>query len=163
KNRLLGSYCLATILLFPASASAHFPMLLPAAASAKRGEPIAFVYQWGHPFEHQLFNAPTPQAVLTISPEGKKTDLANMLEAISTPTCAQKEVSAARLRFTPAERGDYVFALDCPPVWMEEDQEFLHDSVKVILHVQAQRGWDRSTGQSFELLPLTRPYGLQPG
>jgi cobalt/nickel transport protein len=46
---------------------------------------------------------------------------------------------------------------------MEEDQEFLHDTVKVLLHVQAQKGWDVAAGKDWELVPLTRPYGLLPG
>lgn len=32
----------------------------------------------------------------------------------------------------------------------------------MVLHVQAQKGWDASVGD-FELVPLTRPYGLLPG
>src|SRR5205085_8889242 len=31
-----------------------------------------------------------------------------------------------------------------------------------VLHVQAQKGWDAG-GDGFQLLPLTRPYGLAPG
>src|SRR5438132_9819308 len=46
---------------------------------------------------------------------------------------------------------------------MEEEQEFWQDTVKVVLHVQAQKGWDVSTGSGSEIVPLTRPYGLQPG
>jgi uncharacterized GH25 family protein len=46
---------------------------------------------------------------------------------------------------------------------MEEDREFLQDSVKVVLHVQAQKGWDGRVLPGLEFLPLTRPYGLQPG
>jgi cobalt/nickel transport protein len=46
---------------------------------------------------------------------------------------------------------------------MEEDGEFLQDDVKVILHVQAQKGWDGVIRTEFELTPLTRPYGLEPG
>jgi cobalt/nickel transport protein len=46
---------------------------------------------------------------------------------------------------------------------MEEEQEFFHDTVKVVLHVQAQKSWDAVVGQGFEMAPLTRPYGLQPG
>ncbi len=46
---------------------------------------------------------------------------------------------------------------------MEEEQEFLEDSIKVVVHVQAQKGWDASAGDAIEIMPLTRPYGLQPG
>src|SRR5262249_35908520 len=50
---------------------------------------------------------------------------------------------------------------------------FLLDFTKVVVHVQAQKGWDASlsnfVGLSYkdrglvEMIPLTRPYGLQPG
>jgi len=47
---------------------------------------------------------------------------------------------------------------------MEEDGIYLEDTVKVVLHVQAQKGWDGRVDEgAFELLPLTRPYGLEPG
>ena len=46
---------------------------------------------------------------------------------------------------------------------MESDNEFLQDNVKVVLHVQAQKRWDDAVDTEFELTPLTRPYGLEPG
>jgi len=144
-------------------AAAHFNMLLPQTPSAKRGEAVTVVYQWGHPFEHQLFNAPAPAKLTALSPGGTRTDLSRALEKFNQQTADRKEVTAYRLRFTPRERGDYIFVLATPPIWMEEDQEFLQDTVKVVLHVQAQRGWDQAAGQGFEMAPLTRPYGLQPG
>jgi len=72
-------------------------------------------------------------------------------------------VTAYQLRFTPQQRGDYVFVLQTPAIWMEEDGEFLQDTVKVVLHVQAQKGWDATSRDDFEFVPLTRPYGLRSG
>jgi cobalt/nickel transport protein len=46
---------------------------------------------------------------------------------------------------------------------MAEEKHFFQDNVKVVLHVQTQKGWDNPTTFGFELVPLTRPYGLQPG
>ena len=46
---------------------------------------------------------------------------------------------------------------------MEEEQVFFQDTVKVVLHVQAQKGWDAVAEGPWQLMPLTRPYGLQPG
>jgi cobalt/nickel transport protein len=148
--------------LLAACTPAHFNMLLPQTASARKDEPVTLVYQWGHPFEHQLFDAPRPQAVLVLGPDGKRMDLAPSLEKI-TVQAEGKPVSAYRLRFTPGQRGDFVFVLQTPLIWMEEEEEFFEDTVKVVLHVQAQNGWDAVAGQDFELVPLTRPYGLQPG
>lgn len=146
---------------FAGSAAAHFNMLLPQTASAKKGEALTLVYQWGHPFEHQLFDAPQPQSLIVLSPDGKRAELTDKLEKI-TQRAGSQDVTAYQLRFTPQQRGDYVFVLRTPPIWMEEDSEFLQDTVKMVLHVQAQKGWEAAAGD-FELMPLTRPYGLRPG
>jgi cobalt/nickel transport protein len=146
---------------FAGSSAAHFNMLLPQTASAKKGEALTITYQWGHPFEHQLFDAPQPQSLIVLSPDGKRAELTDKLEK-TTRRAGSKDVMAYQLHFTPQERGDYVFVLRTPPIWMEEDGEFLQDSVKMVLHVQAQKGWDAASSD-FEFVPLTRPYGLRPG
>jgi cobalt/nickel transport protein len=162
-NRIIPAALALVLLGLLASAiQAHFNMLLPQAVSAKKGEPVTFTYQWGHPFEHQLFDAPAPQSAFVLAPDGKKTDLTKTLEKVALPS-GDKKVTAYRFRFTPEQRGDYVFVLNAPPIWMEEDQEFLQDMVKVVLHVQAQKGWDTAGGQDLDVRPLTRPYGLQAG
>jgi cobalt/nickel transport protein len=150
-------------------ASAHFNMLLPDTASAKRGEPVTFLYQWGHPFEHQLFNAPAPKGIYVVRPDKTVRDLTDAVEKTTAPAEADKATTTYRVRFTPDERGDFLFVLTTQPIWMEEDQEFLQDTVNVVLHVQAQNGWDHfgyRKGASLvplTMLPLTRPYGLQAG
>jgi cobalt/nickel transport protein len=154
---------LLSLTLIGTPAWAHFNVLLPQAASAKRGEAVTLVYQWGHPYEHQLFDAPAPQGLVVLRPDGQKTDLTKALEKITVPAGGQKTVTAYEVRFTPDQRGDYLFLLNTPAIWMEEDQEFLQDTVKVVLHVQAQKGWDGVAGAPLEMVPLTRPYGLQPG
>jgi cobalt/nickel transport protein len=161
--RKLTGLTLAAVALVAAPALAHFNMLLPQTASAKKGEAVTFLYQWGHPFEHQLFDAPRPESVSALAPDGQRTDLLKTLEKTTVPGGEGKNVTAYRFSFTPEARGDYVFVLKTPPIWMEEGGEFFQDTVKVVLHVQAQKGWDALTGESFEIDPLTRPYGLQPG
>ncbi|MGH7222984.1 MAG: DUF4198 domain-containing protein [Gemmataceae bacterium] len=166
--RALVCVLMAWLGLFAGTAAAHFNMLLPQTASAKKGEAVSITYQWGHPFEHQLFNAPQPQSLIVLSPDGKRAELTDKLEkttrnrARSASKGKDKDVTAYQLRFTPQQRGDFVFVLRTPPIWMEEESEFLQDTVKMVLHVQAQKGWDAATGD-FELMPLTRPYGLRPG
>ena len=151
-----------TLLGVASLAQAHYHMLLPQAASVKRGERVAVIYQWSHPYEHQLFDTPAPQSVAVVAPDGKKTDLTPTLEKFTQPG-DEKQVTAYRFHFTPEQRGDYLFVVNAAPVWMEEDQEFYQDTVKAVLHVQAQQGWEKSAGQAMEVVPLTRPYGLQPG
>jgi len=161
-QRLPSVLALITLVLCASLSQAHYNMLLPQAASVKRGQAVAVIYQWGHPYEHQLFDTPAPQSVRVVAPDGKKTDLTPTLEKITRPG-DQKKVTAYRFSFTPDQRGDYLFILSAAPIWMEEDHEFYQDTVKVVLHVQAQQGWEKPAGQAMELVPLTRPYGLRPG
>jgi cobalt/nickel transport protein len=149
------------------AAEAHFNMLLPDKHSVKKGETVTFTYQWGHPFEHQLFDAPKPERVVVRAPDGKETDLTKTLEKTTVQGAEGKKVVAYTFKFTPKERGDYVFGLMTPPIWMAKEEEFFQDIVRVVLHVQAQKGWDRIIrtleDDIFEMMPLTRPYGLQAG
>jgi uncharacterized GH25 family protein len=164
---MLRKLCLAAALfaLSASAAPAHYNMLLPSKNSVKKGEQVTFTYQWGHPFEHQLFDAPGPESLMVYAPSGKQTNLLKSLEKVSLDAGEGKKATAYRFAFTPPERGDYVFVLQTPAIWMEEDGEFLQDTVKVVLHVQAQKGWDDLHLDVMELEhePLTRPYGLLPG
>jgi cobalt/nickel transport protein len=143
-------------------AAAHFTMLLPQSLVTKKGEPVTIVYQWGHPFEHQLFDAQLPEQLRVITPDGTSRLLSKSLEKISVPG-EGKDATAYRLRFTPEERGDYTFIVSTPPIWMAEEQEFLQDTAKVVVHVQAQKGWDVAENGRFQIVPLTRPYGITAG
>jgi uncharacterized GH25 family protein len=155
-------------LLVPA-AEAHFNMLLPDKASVKKGDGVTFTYQWGHPFEHQLFDAPAPKHVWVLAPGDQPKDVAGTLKEIKV-SGEDKKVTAYQFRFTPEKRGDFVFILDTPPIWMGDEKRFFVDAVKVVLHVQAQSAWDATVPVGGLLLrpelalrPLTRPYGLEPG
>jgi uncharacterized GH25 family protein len=160
-RRLHFPLAAALLAVAAAPAAAHYNMLLLDKHSAKKDEAVTLTYQWGHPFEHQLFDAPAPEELTVLAPDGKATDLTKSMEKITVPAAEGKKVRAYQLKFTPDQRGDYVFILKTPPIWMEEEEEFFQDTVKVVLHVQAQKGWDASAKE--ELAPLTRPYGLQPG
>src|SRR6266851_7704339 len=98
--RLLG--VLPTVLVGASSAAAHYNMLLPDKHSIKKGEEVTFTYQWGHPYEHQLFDAPKPAHVYVLSPDGKKTDLTKKLEAAKAPAGDKKEVTVYRFHFQPS-------------------------------------------------------------
>ncbi len=155
---------LVTCALFamPLSASAHYNMLLPASPSVERGKEVKLTYQWGHPFEHELFDAPKPESLIVLDPDGKKTDLVDKLKKVSVQV-GKVELTTYELSFTPPDVGDYVFVLHTPAIWMAAEGEFYQDTVKVVLHVQAQKGWDQGEKLKYDFVPLTRPYGLVAG
>jgi uncharacterized GH25 family protein len=157
----VGLVLLGLVVSAPAGRG-HYHMLLPSAASAKRGEKVTLTYQFGHPFEHQLFDAAAPEKLLVVTPDGTKTDLTKQLEKVSLEGEKGKKVAGYRLDYRPTRRGDHVFVVVSARVYMEEEKDYVQDTVKVVLHVQAQKSWD-ADGGLMELLPLTRPYGLTPG
>lgn len=154
----------AVVALSANVSSAHFTMLFPEKHTVQKGESVTFTYQWGHPFEHQLFDAVAPQSLLVVAPDGKATSYpGDFLKKISVPGADGKKAVAFQFSYKPEQRGDYVFWMQLPPVWMEEEEQYFQDNVKVVLHVQAQKGWENVTGKGWEVQPLTRPYGLTPG
>src|SRR5579859_3494630 len=105
------------LLAVPAFTQAHYNMLIPTSASVERGKEVTLTYQWGHPFEHELFDAPKPESLVVIGPDKKKTNLLEKLKKVSAKA-GKKDVTAYEVAFTPEEVGDYVFVLHTPPIWM---------------------------------------------
>lgn len=57
--------------------------------------------------------------------------------------------------------GLYQFIVEGRPWWDEERQTFLRHQATMALPVHGvDRGWNEAAGQSFEIVPLTRPFGL---
>jgi cobalt/nickel transport protein len=147
---------------------AHYNMLLPDKPWANKGDKVTFTYQFGHPFEHELFDAPEPRAVVVILPDNK-TQRIEKFTKLSVPGADGKKVTAFSFTYEPALRGDHTVVLQTPPIWMEESKDFVQDTVRVVLHVQTQKNWDADlrldtiTHCKLKMTPLTRPYGLLPG
>jgi cobalt/nickel transport protein len=144
-------------------APAHYHLLLLDKPAVAKDEAVTLTYQFGHPYEHQIFDATAPRSAVVQAPDGSRTNLSPRLGRVGVAGEGGKTVTGFQAKFTPTQRGDHVVLFECDPVWMEEEKHFLHDTVKVILHVQTQNGWDALAGAGFELAPLTRPYGLRAG
>jgi cobalt/nickel transport protein len=154
------------ILGFASLCKAHYNMLLPDKAWANKGERVTFTYQFGHPFEHELFDAPEPREIVVILPD-KTAQKIDKLTRRAVPGVDKKNVTTFQFDYEPSMRGDYTFMLLTPPIWMEESKEFVQDTVKVVLHVQSQKNWDARQPKDFpdselRVIPLTRPYGIWP-
>lgn len=60
------------------------------------------------------------------------------------------------------EPGLYQFIMEGKPFWNEKKNEFFQQSAKLYLPVLSNgSGWDKAVSQDLEIVPLTRPYGLQ--
>lgn len=158
---------LSVLLLVNAASVAHYNMLFPDKPWAEKGEKVTFTYQFGHPFEHELSDAPKPVGLRAFNPRGIAEDLEvdKTMKLVKVDGADGKKVDAWQFTFVPQERGDFTFVLKTPPFKHDENTQ-VEDVVRVVLHVQTQNGWDgiyRPFDNGIDLWPYTRPYGLLPG
>ena len=131
---------------------AHFNTIIPDTTDARRGRAVNFTYFWGHPYEHIVFDTEMPEALKILTPNGKTVDIK-----------PQKDGQQLRFSYKPTQLGDHILYCDAPAYFIEEEELFWQDHLKQVIHVMAQSGWDRKTGQVIEIVPLIRPYGIEPG
>jgi len=165
KPLILMGAILALLLAFAAPVAAHpdphFTMLLPGEDMdvtaddyiATLGETKTVTILWGHPYEHVLFDCPDTLEVQVRDPEGGITTL----DASETTL---EGVKAYEVSFTVEELGDYIVAAKL----VAEDHGLI-DYTKAVIHCgeEAWVGWDAVVGQEVEIIPYTRPYGLEEG
>ncbi len=76
---------LGMFLGFANACPAHYSMLFLETNSARLGQPVSVIYQWGHPFEHQLGDANAPVSATVLTPSGKKVDVTKEVEPLEVP------------------------------------------------------------------------------
>jgi len=154
------------LLLAVLPALAHFNVILPqdyAEWSVAKGDTVTYRFLWGHGYEHIWFDAAKPVSLFALTPTGVKVELLDKLDRASVIGEDKSQHKAYSFKLDVEERGDYIVAMKAALIWDEDEEVFLQDYAKSVLHVQDKLGWDRSAGLAFELVPLTRPYGLQVG
>ncbi|MBL8864267.1 MAG: DUF4198 domain-containing protein [Planctomycetia bacterium] len=161
--------CAAVVVCFLATreSQAHYHVLLPDKTDVAAGEEVKWTFRFGHPFEHEFFDASAPAAVYVVHPDGTRTDLTKSIEKYTFAGSGGKMVAGYRFAFAPPKRGDYTLVAVAPAVTVQGEDLPLKDVVKCVLHVRTQNGWDQRVVDAktapIELSPLTRPYGLMPG
>lgn len=177
KATMIATILLAGILLASAvgMASAHFTMIFPSDSpgtvwdvtpedyiAKQLGDTKTVYIMWGHPYEHISFNMASVPEVSVMKPDGT-------VEQLTTTEITVDSMDedgnpgtfvAYKASFTVDQRGDSVVA-----VKYEDEGEKLVDYVKAIIHCGEEEwtGWDAELGEKAEIVPFTRPYGLEEG
>lgn len=117
------------------------------------------------PYEHSGVNMEMPQLFSVLYyPDGfdsasMQPELRNLLGDVEEIRYLDKKAWGANVAID--KPGLYQFIMEARPWWNEEKKTYLHQQAKVLLPVLGvENGWNVPFGQSFEILPLTRPFGL---
>ncbi|MDP8244340.1 MAG: DUF4198 domain-containing protein [Candidatus Hinthialibacter antarcticus] len=140
---------------------AHFPILLHDTPWARANQTVNFFYVYGHPYEREWVDTEAVSRILAITPTNAKVDITKTLEIESVEIRGEK-IKRLVWQFKPTEPGDYLIAIDSEP-YVSRNNAAYQDFVKITLHTERQDGWRQRTGQPLEIVPLTRPYGLEAG
>ncbi len=155
-------------------ASAHFTMIIPSDSDdtiwavtpedyiAELGQTKTVYILWGHPYEHISFDMASVPEVSVRKPDGTVEQLTT--EKISVDSMDEDgnpgTFTAYKASFTVDQRGDSIIC-----VRYEDKDQKLVDYVKAIIHCGEEQwiGWDAELGEKAEIVPFTRPYGLEQG
>ena len=139
----------------------------PSVEQGAEPEEVDILLSLMRPFRHEGVSVDMPQLFAVLrhdgdagAPEGgagpERRDLLGDVEEIRY--LDQKAWGANVALDKP---GLYQFIMEARPWWDEERQTFLRQQAKVTLPVHGvERGWNEAAGQSFEVVPLVRPFGL---
>ncbi|RLA88725.1 MAG: hypothetical protein DRG20_05685 [Deltaproteobacteria bacterium] len=164
-KRIIRSFIIiiAFSFIFASFSSAHFQTFWPDNNNgyAKRGKMVTWQYFWGHPYEFVVFDAKKPNFYV-VTPKGSKENV-EMKQNMMKDEATGKLRKAYKIKYTPKYLGDSWLCLEAPLYFVEEEGVFLKDYAKEVIHVIAEDGWDKPVGMEIEMVPLTRPYGIEEG
>ncbi|KXA98635.1 hypothetical protein AKJ39_01320 [candidate division MSBL1 archaeon SCGC-AAA259J03] len=140
----------------------HFTMVFPGEDMSVKpedfiatevGETKEIIIAWGHPYEHVLFDCPENLQVHVRKPDG------TTLELTPTETTIQGH-KAYKVSYTVDQKGDSLIY-----VRLVAPEHGLIDYTKTFIHcgLEQWKGWDADVGQEVEVIPYTRPYGMEEG
>jgi cobalt/nickel transport protein len=154
-----------TVALLSAAGAAfgHFHTFWPDSPNGygQLGRPTQWRYFWGHPYEVIIFDA-EPPVVYAVTPDGERAEVAVRPVETEDPDTGEAR-RAFTFEYTPQVLGDTWLVVEAPAYAIEEEGEAVQDCVKQCVHVMAEDGWEARLGLPIEVVPLTRPYGLEAG
>jgi cobalt/nickel transport protein len=141
-------------------ALAHFGMLIPSKATVSKADPktVDMQISFSHPMEGVGMDMAKPKAYGVVA-GGSKEDLLGTLKPIQVMGKA-----AWASPYTLKKPGVYIFHMEPEPYWEPAEDAFIVHYTKVVVPAFGdEEGWDKKVGQKFEIVPLTRPFGLYAG
>ncbi|MDE7241537.1 MAG: DUF4198 domain-containing protein [Desulfovibrio sp.] len=140
-----------------------------AAAQEKRADPeeVDILLSLMRPFLHEGVAVDMPQLFAVLrhdadaesSGDGPMPERRDLLGDVEEIRYLDQKAWGANVALD--KPGLYQFIMEGRPWWDADRETFLRHQAKVTLPVHGvERGWNEAAGQSFEIVPLVRPFGL---
>lgn len=157
---------LQTLLFCVAAAAAPVTTLVPSQPNLEAPQSeVDILMSLMRPFEHTGEPMDMPQLFAAIyyppdfDPASMRPDLLNLLGDVEEIRYLDTKAWGANVAIS--KPGLYQFILEARPWWDKQRNMYMQQQVKVALPAfGSDKGWNAPFGQSFEILPLTRPFGL---
>lgn len=161
--RMLIILSLLLLVAYPAQA-VLFGLVQPDAPVVEDPEPQALTVTLGlvNPFAARGTALERPQVFTALRHADGNVERSEHLSVLEESQALGAPAWSARIALPQA--GVYQFIMETKPVWMPEQDRFVQHFAKVQVPVRGSwEGWDKPSGDRFEILPLTRPFGLCTG
>ncbi|NPB09552.1 MAG: DUF4198 domain-containing protein [Thermodesulfobacteria bacterium] len=128
---------------------------------ALKGKEVRWDIFRSEPFQGVIFDLKAPRAMIYAPDEKPRLVALRRLQIFDY--ASGKKRFAWQARFIAQSPGDHYLVLTTDPTLVPGAGEVWREWVKVPLHVEQRKGWERTLGLRVEIVPLTRPYGLVAG
>lgn len=156
---------LTLFLLIPAhSVYAGFGLVLPEKSVVEDPEKRTLKLTIGsvEPFSDQGLPLERPQTFTALRYSGEQADRSEHLSVLEETTIYGARAWTTEIALPYP--GVYHFIMQSKASWLPDKDKFVQYIAKVQVPVHSSsEGWDMPTGMSFEIIPLSRPFGLCAG
>ncbi len=128
---------------------------------ALKGQEVRWDLFRSEPFQGIIYDLKPPRAF--IYAPGKEPRLVALRRIKIFDYSSGKDRFAWQARFMTDDFGDHYLVLHTDPTLVPGAGEVWEEWVKVPLHVERTKDWERTLDLRVEIIPLTRPYGLVEG
>ncbi len=108
-----------------------------------------------------LYDLKPPLKSFLIDPSGNKTKL-TLLRKLFFDQALNMNRIGYEFPIVPEKRGDYLICIE-GNYYLTPEYKVVQDFAKAYLHVELEKGWQHNCGFDLEIIPYTRPYGIEEG
>ena len=160
-KKLIFLFFLFLLIIAQSSSLAQYTFFLPEETSVSEPLEYNITMIYGKPYSGIYFDINNIENLSVLEPNDTILDLEIKEELVKGYI---NDVISYNTTYTINSEGDYILFADFELKNVDGyDYSYVEDHIKTIIHFNESKGWDQSTNQIIEIIPITRPYGIEEG